>query len=205
MPSHDTSISAIEHHWAQLFDGKVLPDRRDISPKTLSSTLSQTFIAEKNTAGVIRFRVAGSMFDDLLGMDVRGMPVGAIFLPQSRENLSAALLEAETRPAQLRMQLRAPQSIGQPEIIARLGLLPLAQTRQDSTQFLGAIDVEGKIGRPPRRFEIELAALKQIYFYSAVPQVAHAGRGFSEERAPFHHERAPHLRLVCENGQPVCD
>ncbi|MDH5798043.1 MAG: PAS domain-containing protein, partial [Paracoccaceae bacterium] len=164
MPIPNREITALETYWDRLFDGTALPDRKLIDPRRIESSLPYTFIAERMQNGITKFRVAGAHLQDLMGMDVRGMPISALFTPESRDRVGRAIQKASETPAQVRINIRGPETIGQPELAGTLILMPLATSQPQTKLLLGALETEGQIGRPPRRFEIKLAAMKRIYF-----------------------------------------
>lgn len=196
-------ITALETYWDHLFDGTALPDRKLIDPRRIESALPYTFIAERMQNGITKLRVAGAHLQDLMGMEIRGMPLGALFAADARDRVARAVQKACETPAQVRINIRGPETIGQPELAGTLILMPMATSQPQTKLLLGALETEGQIGRPPRRFEIKLAAMKRIYFAEKPKSTVTESDAFEEGTTPFRHERAPHLRLVSDRGRRI--
>ena len=77
-----------EAYWTALRRGDDVPSRSQIDPRGLENILSNTFILERIAPGIARFRLAGSLVNEMAGMEVRGMPVTAFFTTEARKQLS---------------------------------------------------------------------------------------------------------------------
>ncbi|MBD3663259.1 PAS domain-containing protein [Sulfitobacter aestuariivivens] len=149
------AVSQVEAYWEALRAGRLLPKRSDINPRGIEKALENAFILERVAAGVARLRVAGSHLNDLMGMEVRGMPLTTFFAPDQRRRVADALEEMFQTPATCALSLHAPAASGRPEITGKLILLPLKSDLGDVSRALGCLVTQGDIGRTPRRFEIE--------------------------------------------------
>lgn len=156
-------IAELRGYWEALRgpDGAV-PLRSAIDPRGIAGALDCAFIAERVAPRVARFRLAGSAIADLMGMDVRGMPMLALIDPPSRADFGAAVETALTAPAILDMSLSAERGIGRPALSGRLVLLPLRRADGGDGLALGALALAGATGRPPRRFAIERRSLTPV-------------------------------------------
>ena len=76
-----------------------IPPRSAINPRGIEDALEYAFILDSVAPGVARFRLAGSHLTDLMGMEVRGMPITAMFVPAARKELSTLLAEVCAPPA----------------------------------------------------------------------------------------------------------
>ena len=85
------ALREVEAYWSGLRDGRAMPARADVDPRGIQSALEYAFILERIAPGVARFRVAGMHLNDLMGMEVRGMPLTAMFVPEGRKEISAAV------------------------------------------------------------------------------------------------------------------
>jgi hypothetical protein len=139
-----------------------MPDRDDIVPGAMTGALAHAFILERVATGLARIRVGGSHLSALLGMEVRGLPISAMFEPHTRDRLAEALETAFTSPAVLRAGLRCRASIGRPALTGGMVLLPLGSGPGEAQHLLGALSMSGRIGRPPRRPEILGLARRRI-------------------------------------------
>ncbi|RMH49210.1 MAG: PAS domain-containing protein [Alphaproteobacteria bacterium] len=149
----DGILGEVLRYWNGLRDGNALPRHADIRPADLSSALDCSFILERVGDGNIRFRVVGERVSALLGMDMRAMPLRAIFEPEHRrwaEDVIDRVFTAEN-PVELRLESRAG---GLPPISGHMIVLPLADAAGATTRALGCIALHGPVLGVPRRFEV---------------------------------------------------
>jgi hypothetical protein len=195
-------LAQVRAYWEALRVDGALPQRSQIDPRGIDAALTGALLCEQVAPGIARFRIAGSCFNDLAGMDVRGMPLSALFAPMARDPLSQALTQVFALPARLELTLEAERGIGRPALQARLLLLPLRDGRGACTLALGCLALSGKIGHRPRRFHITNRLVSPIMAdrREAAPLPA---TGFAEVAPGFIPPRAkpgsPHLRLVATN------
>ncbi|SPH17853.1 hypothetical protein DEA8626_01380 [Defluviimonas aquaemixtae] len=198
-------ISDVRAYWEALRDGRAAPFRSEVDPRGIERALEYAFVLERIAPQVARFRLAGMHLTDLMGMEVRGMPVTAFFTPEARAEASAALEAVFSGPNTAELSLRAEPGLGRPALEARLLILPLRSDLGDMTRALGCLTAEGPIGRTPRRFDVVSATVRPIS--AVVPGPARAPRtpmpnGFAESPAEFALAQPPairsrgHLRLV---------
>lgn len=147
-------IQQVRAYWEALRLNGDVPRRDRIDPRGLAGVLESVFLIERIGPGLAKFRLAGLYLHDLMGMDVRGMPISTLFSSDSRLKLSEALEVVFTAPASLDLWLESPRDIARPMIKARMILLPLLGSQGASNLALGCLALEGQIGHAPRRFEI---------------------------------------------------
>lgn len=147
-------LSQVRAYWEGLRIGGALPRRDQIDPRGIAGALEQVFLVERIAPGLARFRLAGMGVSAVLGMDVRGMPLSAVFDPAARDRLSPALETVFRDHVALDLWLEAERGLGRPALEARMMLLPLVSTRGLTDLALGCLALEGEIGRVPRRFAI---------------------------------------------------
>ena len=148
------ALDKIERYWNVVRANRLVPSRSEIDPRGLEGVLGHTFILERITGGLARFRIAGSHISDITGLELRQMPVSALFMPNSREILSDALISAFEDPAAIRMRLESKGGFGRERLGGEMILLPLRSDQGQIDRILGGISLDGKIGRRPRRLEI---------------------------------------------------
>jgi len=147
-------LTLVDAYWHALRGDRLVPDRADVDPRGIESALSHAFILERIAPGHARVRIAGSHLTDLMGMEVRGMPLSAVFEPAARPKLQAALRCLFDDPAIQKLSLSSEGRIGKPAIKAQMALYPLRNDLGDVSRALGCLVSEGEIGRAPRRFEL---------------------------------------------------
>ncbi|MEO0936619.1 MAG: PAS domain-containing protein [Pseudomonadota bacterium] len=212
--AHDTGYSAlsqVEAYWDGLRGMRLMPKRAEIDPRGIESALENTFIVERIAPGMARIRIAGSHLGDLMGMEVRGMPITSFVTPDARRQVSDTIEEMFQRPATCSLRLSSPAGVDKPQLEARMLLLPLKSDLGDVSRALGCLVARGEIGRSPRRFDVVGAKIRAIAAPASLPaQVKDPAplrptppapaKGFSEPSAGFdartEKTRVPYLRLV---------
>ena len=147
-------LAQVRAYWQGLRHGTALPLRETIDPRGIAEALESTFLLERVAPGIARFRIAGMHLHDLIGMDLRGMPLATLFDPAARTRLAEGLEAVFTTPAILELWLEAEHGLGRPQLEGRMLVLPLADAAGHTTLALGCLAMAGGMGRPPRRFAI---------------------------------------------------
>lgn len=153
-PAQRQTIEMIRAYWEGLRPEGGLPSRAQIDPRGMAGALSGAFMIERIAPGVGRLRIAGMQLVDLMGMEVRGMPLSALFDPAGRGRLAAGLELMFQRPSILQMTASSFSGIGRPELSARIILLPLASDGARAEVALGCMAFAGSFGRRPRRLSL---------------------------------------------------
>ncbi|WP_299626242.1 PAS domain-containing protein [uncultured Tateyamaria sp.] len=206
-----SAISQVEAYWEGLRGMRMMPKRSEIDPRGIESALEYTFVLERIAPGMARIRIAGSHLSDLMGMEVRGMPLTSFITPPGRRQVSDALEEVFQRPAVSELRLSGEVGVNKPHMDARLLLLPLKSDLGDVSRVLGCFVAQGDIGRAPRRFDVVGAKIRSISAPSTLPASQPDPKpepapmrtgvdGFAEPKVRFeaHAPRpdVPYLRLV---------
>jgi hypothetical protein len=147
-------LREVEAYWDLLRDGRLVPDRSEIDPRGFPAALPHSFLLERIAPGLARIRVTGRHLSDLMGIDMQGLPLTSLFLPEARPGLIEVLSALFEEPAVARLRLESAGGIGRRRMEARLLLLPLRDDQGEVTRAVGALVGEGPIGRTPRRFTI---------------------------------------------------
>jgi hypothetical protein len=204
-------IGEVEAYWEALRAGRHVPMRAEVDPRGIERALEHAFILERIAPQMARFRLAGMHLADLMGMEVRGMPLTSFFTPAARAAVGEALETVFQSPAIAEMALAAETGFGRAPMSGRMILLPLRSDLGDVSRALGCLVAEGPVGRAPRRFGITnlrlrpIAAVGPAPARAAPPLRAPRAMGLSEAPAPYAAAprppvRAgggrPHLRLV---------
>ena len=205
----EKNLAAFVTYWSSMRKGHAVPRRTDIDPRGIEALLENAFIAEKIAPGLARLRIAGTHLSDLMGMEVRGMPISAFIAPEQRETLSELLVEVFDRPSIVKINLESPAGVGRRALKGTLLLLPLRSDLGDTSRALGCFLTDGLIGRTPRRFNIVSHSVEAV----SEPSEGQATSsdqgarelGFAETARPFdtapqtHPSERPYLRLVPDN------
>jgi hypothetical protein len=162
-------------HWTSLRTRRALPKRTAIDPSALADALPHIFLAEYISPRVVRLRLCGHALEDMMGMDLRGMPLTALFTAWARDDVMAAL-EQVGRGARATLVLQAEPGFGQPDMVAQLALMPLTDDEGRITHVMGVIERHGEIGRRPRRFS-NTSAAPLVAEAGPVLRVIHGGKG----------------------------
>lgn len=172
------ALAQIEGYWDGLRDGRPVPARADVDPRGISRVLDRALVLERVAPGLARFRVAGGHLRALLDMELKGMPISALFGAESRPTLSAALESVFDTPALVRLGLSAEQGVGRAPLDGEMLLLPLADEEGRITRALGALSMAGDIGRTPRKLTIRTRSERPVAPDPAAPA------GLLPENAP---------------------
>lgn len=189
-------IQQAEAYWMALRSGTDIPFRSQIDPRGLDKVLEYAFILERVAPGIARFRLAGQHLCALVGMEVRGMPLTAMFTPAARGEISAALEHVFDTPAIAEVTLEGEKQSLRGACEARMILLPLKSDAGETTRILGVLIADGDFGRQPRRFDVTRTSLRDLNAAPSKPQiVARAVEGFAEAQTALS-GKVPYLRLV---------
>lgn len=193
-------IQSVRAYWESLRENGRLPLRQDIDPRGLASALEQVFLVEQIAPGHGRFRLAGNLFHDLMGMDVRGMPLTTLLEAVSRERFKIGLQGVFDDAAGMHVRLEAERAIGRPALSARMMLLPLRGGSGEPMLALGVLACRGQIGRAPRRFAITSIRTEVVLLTEITSRITRRGEPAAHPAAPQGAEAKPRklpvLRLV---------
>lgn len=156
------AINELEAYWEGLRMGRLVPMRSEIDPRGIERALEYTFILERIAPGLARFRLSGMHLNDLLGMEVRGMPFTSFFTPKSRQMICDTLEDVFDGPQTAELTLTGERSIGKPPLTAKVILLPLRSDMGEITRIVGCLVTTGPIGRAPRRFDVVSRKMKAL-------------------------------------------
>ncbi len=156
------AVHALRRYWDALRGPRQVPSRAEVDPRAIEETLEYAFILERIAPGVGRFRLAGMHLNDLMGMEVRGMPCTSMFMPEHRATLSRALEEVFAGPSTALLTLAGERGVGRPPMDGQMLLLPLTSDFGDVTRALGCLCTIGPIGRSPRRFIVKDEVVRPV-------------------------------------------
>ena len=184
VPGCNRDIQAFLSYWNGKRRAGGVPLRTDIDPRGIEPLLANAFIIEQIATGLARFRIAGSYLADLMGMEVRGMPLSAFINLEDRHRLRDVLVDAFERPAIIRIELFTKGNCSRHNTTGTLMLLPLQSDLGDVSRALGCLVTDGSKWRVPCRFSIKSVLMTPV----------HADTHFSHtQSAPT---AAPHTNTV---------
>jgi hypothetical protein len=209
------AIAQIDAYWEALRGDRIVPLRSEIDPRGIDQALENAFLLERIAPNVARFRLAGMHLNDLMAMEVRGMPITSMFVPEGRREVTDILEHVFEQPAKARLQLIGEPGAGRTTVFGEIILLPLRSDLGDISRAIGCLVTKGPIGKPPLRFSVgtcEVTALnegepaRKAPRYKAPARSESAGSVLRESPKPFgtgkdqtRHDapsRPPYLRLV---------
>jgi len=204
-------LKQIEAYWHGLRNGRDVPMRSEVDPRGIDYALEYAFVLERIAPGLARFRIAGMHLNDLMGMEVRGMPFTSFFTPEARRTVSQVLENMFDGPETAQIALRAERGIGKPPLEGKVLLLPLRSDLGDISRVLGCMITAGPIGRTPRRFELAHLTMTNLRAGQARPEVRpQPVGGMAEPAATYAMHRSqtparnrPALRLVKTDEDPA--
>lgn len=181
-PAHaQGAIDLVCAYWASLPRVGLAPHRTALDAHAIAAALPHVFIAELVTPRVARLRLVGHKLEDIMDMDLRGMPLSALFSAASRPVLTDAF-EQVARGARVMLPMEGERGFGLPTLTGQLALLPLADGAGSLTRVLGVLDYQGSIGRKPRRLNVTSVTPLTL------PQIA--------EQTSTGKSRSPALRVI---------
>ena len=188
------TVQSVRGYWEALREDGGIPRRADVDPRGMASCLEHVFLLERIAPGQARFRLAGMHLTDLMGMDVRGMPLSALFDPTARTRLAQEVEPVFAQPAIVEFGLEAERGLGRKALAGRMVLLPLRGDAREPGLALGCLVTEGAIGRAPRRFVMTRTLPESLQTSKPEPKAVETAKP-PVERASRH----PWLRLVSSN------
>ena len=210
-------LRLVESYWHGLASEDMVPLRSQIDPRGMESALENAFLMERIAPSMAKIRVAGTHLNDLMGMQVAGMPLSSLIAPAEREAFGAAVTRLFADPAIVKIELEAEGGFGRPELEATMILLPLRSDFGDMSRALGALVSHGRVGRTPRRFKVKSVDVTPAVQKGVVsrrpieivedelPPVLRPLKGMKDAKTEFTAEKTPsevtrgHLRLVVSN------
>lgn len=185
-PAHaDRILREMRDYWSGLRNGRAVPARADVNPRGIARSLDYAFILERIAPGAARIRLAGSHLIDLMGMEVRGMPICSFLVGPSRGRLSDVLETVFKAPQIAHLHLHAKGGYARPPLTAQMLLLPLRSDLGDVTRALGCLIADGELGVAPRRFELLGDEMFPVVEGGKTLEPSPAIIGFSEEHDSF--------------------
>ena len=187
-------VEDVRRYWDALRGERLVPRRSEIDPRGIEGALDVAFIVERIAPGIARFRLAGSALVDLMGAEVRGMPLSVMFAHEGRRELAEAVEGVFSGPETARLTLSGERGLARPTLTAKMILLPLKSDLGDVTRALGCLAFDGEIGRAPRRLVVHDIERSDLLQARALPRQGPRPAAEATRLRPV--DGAPHLRVV---------
>ncbi|MFN3526193.1 MAG: PAS domain-containing protein [Paracoccus sp. (in: a-proteobacteria)] len=181
----DRVVRELHSYWSSLRNGRAIPARSDVDPRGIARSLDYAFILERIAPGAARIRLAGRHLIDLMGMEVRGMPICSFLNGSSRGRLSDVLETVFKAPQIAQLHLRARSDYARPQLTAQMLMLPLRSDLGDVTRVLGCLVAEGDLGVAPRRFDLISDAVMPVIDGGKTLTPSPSVIGFAETQDSF--------------------
>ncbi|NDW52204.1 PAS domain-containing protein [Aliiroseovarius sp. PrR006] len=196
------AIAQVKAYWHGLRNGRLCPTRQEVDPRGMAGALHEAFILEKIAPGLARIRLAGQHLNDVLNMEVRGMPISVFFEADARNELHRALEALFDMPAQITLYLAAAGGAFRKPVEAQMVMLPLRDEDGQVTRVLGALQVDGALKSGPHRFSIQSVETSAIVVKNdALASMSKPQTAYDEEKAAAARSReALDLRLGANPG-----
>ncbi|EKE45223.1 hypothetical protein OCGS_0701 [Oceaniovalibus guishaninsula JLT2003] len=189
-------LALLSRFWQARCDGRIMPQRADMDPRGIAAILDRVFMVERIAPGVCRLRLGGAHLADLMGMDVRGMPLSAFFVPDARAALADAVEAVFAEPARIELTLTGPRAGLFGRVKGRLLMLPLRGRDGAVVSAIGCLDSDAAPGRAPQRFTISAQDRRTLIGYGDRDEAestdgdpfaeADAARAVARRRASLH-------------------
>lgn len=157
------AIAHVEALWRALFEQGGIPRRSEIDPRDIGDALEFAFIVEARRSGMARLRVAGTHLNDLMGMEVRGMPFAALCAGQARSTMTDVINTITRGQVLADLELHSRPGDGAGRLDCRMFLAPLRGETGQIDRILGCAQSRGIIGRQPRRFELSGTGFRDLH------------------------------------------
>ncbi len=150
----DPARAAVEAHWRAIGGETGLPSRDDLDPSHMVEALDRLLLIERIAPRQARIRIAGQRVGDLLGMDLRGMPLSCLISPPSRAWLGESLEGLFDGPNMVELGLAGPRSALRGRFGAELLMLPLTDREGAVSRALCYAALPAHLPAAPLRLEI---------------------------------------------------
>lgn len=130
----DAMIGDALAYWDGLRNGRLLPSRGDLDPEALIDFLGHSALLERPRPGTIRIRLAGGRLNAIMGLELRGMPLRALFDLNHRSRMVASADAALATPSVMLASLAERDGADRPSVQAIL--LPLTDSEGEARRAL---------------------------------------------------------------------
>lgn len=195
----DPIIVDVLSYWETLRNGRLAPLRSELDPRKIADALQHTFVLQYNNTQDVRFRLAGMKLNEIMGMELRGMPAKALISLGCRDELGRIIDDLIMDPKIIELHLIADADTKK-RTSARMLLLPMQNENGEICRILGCMTAQGPLMQQPQRFDIADIKKTRIIAVQETPDRAE-NPGFNEDATGF---EGP-VRLKRPEGQDSSD
>lgn len=177
-------------YWTSLREGADLPHRSALDPKEMKTILGHSMILDRVRHGTVRVRLGGRVMQQIMGMEVRGLPMRAFFDLQDRGRAVALIEKVFDGPCSLELDLISQTDAGL--VTGRMLVLPLRDAVGAVTKAMVVFVTDRPVTDAPRRFGVTNSTLVALPTGSAAPVYS--------DRAPV---PAPRTRIDVPEDMPI--
>jgi hypothetical protein len=142
---------ALHAYWDRLRNGRAAPERGDLDPRAIRTVLGDVFMIELNGTRRDLVRLAGTRLCALFCRELRGTPLGALFMPEDRPELDDLLAQVAATAVPVVAGLKGETAEGH-GLDLELVALPLRHHGRTQARLIGALaalDVPYWVGTVP--------------------------------------------------------
>ena len=173
----DPALRAAIAYWDSIRGGRLVPPRMSLDPSELRAHLQNAAILEVPRSGTVRIRLAGGRINALMGMEVRGMPLRALFDLADRGRITDATERALADPSVLIVDAISPAprfGAGPAEQVrTQIAILPMTDNELATTRALYVMsDPVGATGHSEHQHRWSVQSLDMIPIEAGTPIAA---------------------------------
>ncbi|MEM9796447.1 MAG: PAS domain-containing protein [Pseudomonadota bacterium] len=169
-------------YWSSLRSGRDLPRRDALDPRAMRFILGHSMILDRVRPGTVRVRLGGRVMHDLMGMEVRGLPIRAFFQLDDRSRVMPLIDEVFDAPAKLELDLFSTGATGDDVLTGRMLVLPLHDSGGRVTKALTCMALNHNPLEAPHRFAITGHRVTPLGRANVAPVVASERSDFPQRR-----------------------
>lgn len=125
-------------YWNDVRGARLAPRRFDVEPSRISSVLPDTFMLERLSRSIYRYRLAGTRLCDQFCSEFRGVDFMEGWAPDDGAMISRALEQVSEQGAVLLLTVEA-RSLSGASVEFEILVLPLVHTEGSIDRYLGAM------------------------------------------------------------------
>ncbi|WP_170831375.1 PAS domain-containing protein [Jannaschia faecimaris] len=187
-------------YWTSQRLGTGLPRRAALDPKEMGPILGHSMVLDRLRAGNVRVRLGGHVMSQLMGMEVRGLPVRAFFDLTDRTRVMDQIEQVFERPATLEFDLISEGADG--IVTGRMLILPLLDSAGQVTKALAVMVTDRIATDPPRRFQLTHSTLIPVVGTARRDPAAEPQRRMTDHSLPVEIQAGMAEQAVPFQGKP---